>query len=124
MTDTQIPFEERRKNAIEGAEQRCREVWSKCPEIEDIDKRLSNTGLAIFKSAMLPDLERERELERLRAENEALRERRAKLLEKMNLPSDYTSPKFVCEKCSDTGFIGHRMCTCLKSFRTSERLRA
>ncbi len=122
--NTSLPFEERRARAIDEAEARCREVWNKCPEIEEIDKALSDTGLKIFKSAMLPDLEREAELERLKCENETLKKKREALLLKLSLPADYTSPKFVCGKCSDTGFVGHRMCECLRAWRINERARA
>ena len=55
---TEIPFEERRARALEAAEDRCRTVWQKCPELNTIDDELSNTGLNIFKAALLPDEKR------------------------------------------------------------------
>lgn len=36
-------------------------------------------------------------------------------LRKANLPEDYLQEKYICKKCSDTGFIDGKMCDCLKN---------
>ncbi len=123
MIKDNIPFEQRRTLALEEAERRCREVWDKNPEIEKLDRELSDTGIKIFKTAMLPDGEREAELERLGRETLAMQEKRRILLQKLALPENYTKPEFVCDKCSDTGFVGYRMCDCLKTWRQGQRAR-
>ncbi len=120
--DMTRPFEDRRKIALYEAEERCREVYEACPEVRTIDKELENTGLNIFKAAMLPDGEREITLDRLKDETMALREKRNALILSLRLPADYTSPRFVCDKCSDTGFVGYRMCSCLKEYRAAMRV--
>ena len=119
-----IPFEERRAIALEKAEERSREVWAKSSELEAIDKELSGIGLNIFKTALLPDDKRQAEFNRLSDQTRMLHEKKAKLLALLGYPEDYTKPKYECDKCSDSGYIGHKMCDCYRKYLMTKRARA
>ena len=102
-------IEKRRLDAVATAEERNAELALESEEIRIIDKELSGTGLLIFKAAcngedITPIKERNRELQRQRRE----------ALVKLGYPEDYTEVHYTCKACSDTGFVGTKMCRCLK----------
>ena len=109
-TEALEEIRERRVNARSDAEARNLELMLKYPEIKKIDDELRNTGLTLFNAAC-----RGEDITPIRERNEELmRERRAFLLG-VGLPADYTEPQYVCKKCSDTGFVDIKMCSCLRS---------
>jgi len=118
---SEIPFEERRAIALEKAEERSLEVWARCPEIKEIDKELSYMGLNIFKTALLPEDKRQSEFNRLSDKTRALHEKKSALLLSLGYPEDYTKPKYECDKCSDSGYVGHKMCECYRSYLMTKR---
>lgn len=102
-------IENRRKTAVATAESRNAELRIKHEAIRVIDDELTKTGLKLFKIACSGG-----DLSPLRNRNQELvRERRA-LLVSLGYPEDYTDVHYTCKECSDTGFVGTRMCSCLK----------
>jgi DNA replication protein DnaC len=51
-------------------------------------------------------------LKALEQEQENIKERIASLLETINLTISDLSPKFRCDKCNDTGYVGTHKCDC------------
>lgn len=119
-----LPFEERRRFARSEAEKREKEVYAKSPELEAVDRELSATGLRLFKAGLLPEEKRAAEFARLEALTFSLQAKRRELLVSLGYPEDYTKIRFECEKCGDTGYIGHKMCDCYKKYIIGERARA
>lgn len=99
----------RRTDAFALADSRRQELSFRYPDIGEIDKELSATGPAIFKAACTGG-----DIEGLKARNAELNSLRRELMAKHGLPSDYTDPQFTCNHCQDTGFVGSRMCACMK----------
>lgn len=109
-------YEGKALRAQEEALQRKRELGIRFPDIKELDDRLSGTGLRIFEATVRMKGDRlESEIAKIKAENIALLEKRAKLLEGYGLPSDYSDVKYECDECSDSGFVGLYMCKCMKS---------
>ena len=99
--------------AREAADLRRAEVHLAIPEVAEIDKALSHTGLSLMKSSM--DGENvEALIASVRASNEELRRVRAELLVDHGYPADYTEVKYECTLCGDSGFVDTKMCTCMK----------
>lgn len=103
--------------AREKADQRARELRMSIPELAKIDKELSLCGLKIF-GASLSGADYKAELEKVKAENLALQQKRAELLLANGYPADYSDVKYDCEKCGDTGFVDNKMCSCMKEALT------
>lgn len=103
--------------ARERADIRAQEIRRAIPEIAKIDKELSLAGLEIF-SVSLSGGDTASKIAEVRAKNEALQKRRAELLLENGYPADYSNVKYDCEKCSDTGFVDNKMCSCMKSALT------
>ena len=112
-------IENRRQSAIAEAEARNLEVASLSDDIRAIDEEMRNTGLLLFKTACAGG-----DITPIRERNLFLGEERRRALKKLGLPEDYTEIKYQCEKCSDTGFVGTRMCSCFKEMLITENIRS
>ncbi len=97
-----------------AAEARREELYNTIPTLREMDQRLSSFGLRIMERA-LSNRDTQTQIEQLRAENERIREARAALLNKFGYPADYTEPKYECAACADTGYVGIRMCGCMRN---------
>lgn len=102
-------IENRRKRAVATADERNAELRLKYEEIRVIDEELTGTGLQLFKIACSGG-----DIAPLRARNEELMARRRRILVGLGYPADYTDVQYTCTACSDTGFVGTKMCKCLK----------
>lgn len=112
-------IEQRRLNAISTAEERNALLALESREIRDIDRELSGTGLLLFKTACMGG-----DIEPIRKRNTELNQKRRELLVKLGYPEDYTDPQYVCKICSDTGFVGTKMCSCLKQLLITKNIQS
>ncbi len=99
--------------AEDAAKARRLEAYAKSPEVQKIDSELGATALNILSiSASGENIEEK--MARLRERTEALRSRRSELLTDAGFPEDYTDVKYDCPKCGDTGYVGVKVCDCLR----------
>lgn len=99
----------RRRDAEAAADARNLEVRALSPEIAEIDKMLSRTGLELFGAAC-----RGEDLAPIKDKNQALMQRRRELLVSLGLPEDYTALKCTCDICADSGYDGSKICKCMR----------
>ena len=57
----------------------------------------------------------EQKIAKLREENQDLIDKRKNLLESHGYMPDYTDVKYECEKCGDSGYVGTKMCECMRA---------
>ncbi|MBQ7897295.1 MAG: ATP-binding protein [Clostridia bacterium] len=107
-------YKNKAEKARNDADERSRLVWAKDKRIEEIDRELSGIGMEIFGAALLGDEKREAEYKRLQNKLALLRAEKKDRLLALGLDEHYTDVKYECEKCSDTGYVGIKMCDCLK----------
>lgn len=107
-------YADKNLRAKKAAEARASELHMQYPELEKIDKVLAETGLSIFKEAAKGKEGLEERIAAIREGNKSLLEARGAYLESIGYPADYTAVKYECEKCSDTGFVGTKMCECMR----------
>lgn len=112
-------IESRRLKAISEAEARNMEVAALSDDIRIIDGELRGVGLLLFKTACDGG-----DIAPIRERNLFLGEERRKALVKLGLPEDYTEVKYTCKTCSDSGFIGTKMCKCFKEMLITENIRS
>ncbi len=103
----------RRSEALETSYRRKLEAAAKIPGYAEIEEALSATGSKIMDAAFTHSLD-DVKLNEIRAENEGLRSRKARLLTQHGYEADYTDIHYFCKACSDTGYIGVNMCTCMR----------
>lgn len=97
--------------AEEEARFRRSEIHTRIPEVAKIDAELATSGVRVYEAAITGD---KAMIDRIAEDNKRLTERREGLLVAAGFPKDYTSVKYECAVCRDTGVVDHRMCRCLK----------
>ena len=97
--------------AQEQAQFRRAEIHAALPEIAEIDRALSVTGLRIFEATVSGDMA---EIAKINEENSALMAKRVEILKIAGFAPDYTEIKYECELCGDTGTVDNRMCICMR----------
>ena len=112
-------IEKRRLDAIATAEERNRMLAYESEEIKTIDQELQGTGLLLFKTACMGG-----DIGAIRARNTELVAKRRALLVKLGYPEDYTDVHYTCPTCSDTGFVGTKMCSCLKQLLIMKNIKS
>lgn len=113
-------FEKKRADAENLSVLHLNEVALKCPDIIEINKALSLTGLAIFETALKGKDGLEERIEKIKKENESLQTARLDVLRTNGFPDDYLDIKYSCDKCNDTGYFGINMCSCMKKALVKE----
>ncbi len=108
-------FAGKHRIAEERAEQKRRALHMQLPALAEIDRRLSKVGIEIMGTGLLDEKAREAAMARLRAENEALLSLRAKTLIAAGYPADHTDVVYDCPICADSGYVGIKMCDCMKA---------
>ncbi len=100
--------------AEEQAARRTAELHEKSPALRALDRELSKTGVKIAMAALGTGEEYREKLAAVEKENMELQARRAAILAELGYPADYTKPPYECHKCNDSGFVGTKMCECMR----------
>ncbi len=106
-------YETKAMKAEEAADERREELYRVIPGLRDLDRALSGFGLRLMKQAMEGG-DTQAGIASLQAENERIQAARRDLLARYGYPADYCSPRYECPKCRDSGYVGIRMCTCMR----------
>lgn len=106
-------YETKAMKAEEAADERREELYRVIPELRDLDRALSGFGLRLMKQAMEGG-DTQAGIASLQAENERIQAARRDLLARYGYPADYCSPRYECPKCRDSGYVGIRMCICMR----------
>ena len=108
-------YEKKRDKALYSQRIRQKKAYLKIPELEKLDKEISNTGFLISKAILEnPDCYEEKARE-IKEKMEKLKMKKAILLTENNIPLEYLDVVYECDKCQDTGFLSNgEKCNCLK----------
>lgn len=112
-------IEAKRLAAVREADERNAALRIENEEIRKIDRELVGTGLLIFKTACDGG-----DLTPIRERNLELTKRRKAILKELGYPEDYTEVKYSCPECSDSGFVGTRMCRCFREDLLKENIKS
>lgn len=108
---------ERRTIAERNAERRQLEIYSKCPEIEKINREISSSGVKAAKAVLMGNDVKE-EMSKLKARNLQLQEELKAKLNANGYAQNALEPWYTCKNCNDTGYYEHNnktlVCDCLK----------
>lgn len=107
-------YEQTRLQNIKDLDLRKKEIYSKNPRLEEIEKELNLASISIAKSALL----KTPNTENLENKIVELKKEREELLKQMGKNLSYLNLQYKCNFCKDTGYVFHNsqtiMCTCLK----------
>lgn len=106
-------YETKALHAQSEADARRQELYLNIPALKELDGRLRSFGLRVMESAV-SGKHGDVSIADLRAENERILAERAALLRANGYPANYTEPQYECTKCSDSGYVGIKMCSCMR----------
>ncbi len=106
-------FSTRRQKAVAESDRRKAELYEKLPELRTLDRELSSVGARIMSAAMRGG-DVAGAIAQMQKEHDALREKRAKMLTGAGYPAAYSDIQYACSHCQDTGFVGVKMCDCMR----------
>ena len=104
----------RRQESEALAEKHTAELYARCPEAKEIDRKLSATGFALVRAAM-EKTDVVARVEAIKKENLALQAERGALLSSLGLPENYTDVIPACPLCRDTGRAERGICSCMRA---------
>ncbi len=109
-------FTDKHLQAGERQTARMREVEGRVPEIAQVNRALSETGMKIFRAALGGKEGLEARIAALQKENEELLAAREEMLVCAGYPADYLCLQYECKDCRDTGFVenGTKLCHCMR----------
>ena len=108
---------ERRLNAEKSADRRREEVYNKLPRAKELEQQIADTGIRAVRTVIGGGNAAE-QMKLLKEVNLNLQNELNGLLTSNGYPENVFEPKYLCEKCNDTGyyeFDGRTlMCSCMK----------
>ncbi len=109
-------YSEKRNREINDAYERKKEIYSKNPRLEEIDRQISSYALSTAKSILQTN--NKELLQNLETKKNSLLKEKEEIYKTLNIDSSYFNPQFECNMCKDTGYITENystiMCNCLK----------
>ncbi len=100
--------------ARQRADERRAEIHVLIPEVFEIDRVLSRTGMDIMGVITSGVKDTDAQIAKLEARNNELIKKRGEHLKSRGFPEDYTDIHYDCDKCGDTGYVDTVMCDCMK----------
>ena len=104
----------RRQGAEDTAAANRAEIYRRIPEIREMDRLIASTAIAVAKLAVTGHADDEK-LAVVTKKAASLQAERKALLAEAGLPGDFDEERYFCKKCNDKGYVGAKMCGCLKS---------
>lgn len=98
-------------------------LYAQIPELSDIDRQLRGTMIDLITSSLRKGGDPSPALQVLRDKNMDLQVRQAQLLREAGYPADALDDVPACKACGDTGWVGSRMCSCLKALCAEEQVK-
>lgn len=96
-------------------------VYQRIPRIQAIERQLRQTVALAATTALKKGEDPAPAIQAIGKRNLALQRERAELLAGAGYPEDYLTRKPLCAECKDSGWVGSRMCQCLRSLCTQEQ---
>ena len=91
-------------------DQHTMEATIKIDGYSEVDRLIRSTGSRIMQAAV----SKNGSIDEIRSEYENAVKKKKALLVQNGYPADYCDMKYHCDMCSDTGYVGIKICSCLK----------
>ena len=116
-------LEDRRKERAAAQARREAEIYARLPRVAEIDKQLKGTVYQIIAASLKEGRDPTPSIQVIKDRNLSLQAERTRLLLDNGYGADALDGQPVCPHCNDTGWVGARMCTCLKQLCAQEQIR-
>ncbi len=108
-------IERRRAARADELDMRRKEIFKRFPRIEEIERRLDETGMQLINCVLDGSCNPEEAVRRIMAENAAVNAEKQKILINNGYSPDYIDDKPQCEKCGDLGRVNGAVCSCVRT---------
>lgn len=112
-------LEQRRQEAEAETARSRAELFAHIPRLREIQDELAATAVDAVRS-MLTGGDTAANMQELKKINLGLQAERAELLTAHGLEPDVLAPRTHCRLCGDTGYVGDRICECLRALLRDE----
>ena len=102
-------------------EARREEAYARYPRLAEIDRELRRTMTQLMATALRTGDDPAEAVARIRDKNLALQQERDWILEASELGEDWLRERPICEKCGGSGYVGAKMCSCLRELCAQEQ---
>ena len=116
-------LEEERRRREEALARRKEEIYAQLPRLREIDRELKGTVYQIIASSLREGRDPAPSIQVIKDHNLSLQAERTHLLLQNGWGADALDEQPACPKCNDTGWVGARMCTCLKKLCGEEQIK-
>lgn len=113
-------LEERKTENAKELARRREAVYSRLPEVREIELRLRGIMAEVIGAALSRGQDPSEAVGSARVRSLDLQAQRVELLVAAGFRSDYIDESYMCDHCRDTGFVGGTMCSCLKKLYDQE----
>ena len=111
----------KRQHAQSDAKIYKKNVYDENPKLSEIEDEINKVSLKSIKARIFSDdLSRQIEQDKLTLQLDRLSKEYDEQLEKLGLTRKDFEPKYECDKCKDTGYIGNKICSCFKQALINE----
>ena len=101
--------------------QRQERVYSQYPRVRQLDNEIRQTMAEVMTHAFRHGEDPSLAVEQVRQKNLSLQRERNSILIGAGYGPEYLAEGPMCKKCSDTGYVGEKMCSCLDKFCQEEQ---
>lgn len=114
-------LEARRRQREDRFEARRREIYKAVPRLAEIDRLLKQTIIGIISASLRDGTSPAPRLGVIKDQNMELQAERRALLTAHGYAPDALDGAPACPKCGDSGWVGAKMCSCLRELCTQEQ---
>lgn len=100
------------EKACLNAERKKQSLYVEHPKLMSFDCRIAEVFRDVMKKVVAGE---KGDFEKAKEESLRLQKQRADYIAENDVDISATEPDFNCKKCSDTGYVGGRLCECVKS---------
>lgn len=111
-------YDKLQENNAKELRDRKKLIYSTIPEYSDCEKEISKLSLSLVNLTISDNANKMKDISKTKEQILLLREKKYELLAMNGYPIDFLEPKYHCNKCKDTGFIGTTKCSCFKKHLT------
>ena len=115
-------FEEDKQRRADAMEERRKLLYARIPRLQEIEQELGGTMSRIIASALSRGTDPMPAIRVIRDSNLALQRERRELLAAHGYTPDYLDEEPHCPLCSDSGYRGSAVCSCLQEYYTREQI--
>ena len=99
------------------------EVFGRIPRIKEIEDELDRYGIRMLNLIASGECDETRAVSGIMAQNKAFLKERERLLTENGFTADFLEISPQCRICSDTGYDGEKLCSCMKKEITQIAMR-